>query len=150
MFPNGHENDKYSCDHGLQQGLENQLFLQIKVLLFLFHSLLTRYTTGEITNLMEVDSQRFQDLTSYICLLFFSFLSYLQTLWSGPFQIILALSLLLNYVWNKTQRRAFLDGMACFCGSDRDSDHDSCFQDHFKETQNHSSIFLSNRIFEKS
>ncbi|KAK8805623.1 hypothetical protein WA158_002279 [Blastocystis sp. Blastoise] len=45
-----------------------------------------KYTTGEITNFMEVDSQRFQDLTSY-----------LQTLWSGPFQIIVCLVML---YWN--------------------------------------------------
>ncbi|KAK8801165.1 hypothetical protein WA158_001935 [Blastocystis sp. Blastoise] len=43
----------------------------------------TLYSTGQITNLMEVDSQRFQDLTSY-----------LQTLWSGPFQIIVCLGML--------------------------------------------------------
>ena len=35
------------------------------------------YNQGEIMNLMEVDSQKFQDITSY-----------LQTIWSGPFQIV--------------------------------------------------------------
>ena len=44
-------------------------------------------------NLMEVDSQKFQDITSYLlCLLLTP--SYLQTLWSGPFQIIVSLILL--------------------------------------------------------
>ena len=35
------------------------------------------YNQGEIMNLMEVDSQKVQDITSY-----------LQTIWSGPFQIV--------------------------------------------------------------
>ncbi|KAK8795899.1 hypothetical protein WA171_003866 [Blastocystis sp. BT1] len=43
----------------------------------------SRYNQGEIMNLMEVDSQRFQDITSY-----------LQTLWSGPFQIIVSIVML--------------------------------------------------------
>lgn len=38
-------------------------------------------------NLMEVDSQKFQDTTSY-----------LQTIWSGPFQIIGSLILLWRQV----------------------------------------------------
>ncbi|KAK8830238.1 hypothetical protein WA577_005927, partial [Blastocystis sp. JDR] len=42
-----------------------------------------KYTEGEIMNLMEVDSQKIQDITSY-----------LQTIWSGPFQIIVSLVLL--------------------------------------------------------
>ena len=42
-----------------------------------------QYSQGEIMNLMEVDSQKFQDITSY-----------LQTIWSGPFQIIGSLILL--------------------------------------------------------
>ncbi|XP_059142742.1 multidrug resistance-associated protein 1-like isoform X2 [Physella acuta] len=37
-------------------------------------------TVGEIVNLMSVDAQRFMDLTTY-----------LHTIWSGPFQIIVAL-----------------------------------------------------------
>jgi ABC-type multidrug transport system fused ATPase/permease subunit len=37
-------------------------------------------TVGEIVNLMSVDAQRFQDVTTY-----------LHTLWSGPFQIALCL-----------------------------------------------------------
>ena len=28
-----------------------------------------KYSQGEIVNLMEVDSQKFQDITSYICIL---------------------------------------------------------------------------------
>ncbi|CAF4606534.1 unnamed protein product [Rotaria socialis] len=40
-------------------------------------------TTGEIVNLMSIDASRFGDLTSYI-----------HVLWSGPFQIVLALVLL--------------------------------------------------------
>ncbi|CAF1543369.1 unnamed protein product, partial [Didymodactylos carnosus] len=40
-------------------------------------------TTGEIVNLMAIDAQRFQDLTSYI-----------HILWSGPMQIIISLVLL--------------------------------------------------------
>ena len=48
-------------------------------------------------NLMEVDSQKFQDITSYfLCLLLTR--SYLQTLWSGPFQIIVSLILLWRQV----------------------------------------------------
>ena len=48
-------------------------------------------------NLMEVDSQKFQDITSYLlCLLLTP--SYLQTLWSGPFQIIVSLILLWRQV----------------------------------------------------
>ena len=39
-------------------------------------------------NLMEVDSQKFQDITSY-----------LQTIWSGPFQIIGSLILLWRQVF---------------------------------------------------
>ncbi|KAI9139662.1 multi drug resistance-associated protein MRP [Paraphysoderma sedebokerense] len=39
-----------------------------------------KYTTGEIVNHMSVDAQRFNDTTSY-----------LHILWSGPFQISLAL-----------------------------------------------------------
>lgn len=42
-----------------------------------------RYTTGEIINLMSVDASRLQDLTAYM-----------NTTWSGPFQIIVALVLL--------------------------------------------------------
>lgn len=42
-------------------------------------------TTGDIVNLMSVDTQRLQDLTQYG-----------QTLWSGPFQIILCLVSLHN------------------------------------------------------
>ena len=37
-------------------------------------------TVGEIVNLMSVDAQRFMDL-----------MTYLHTIWSGPFQIIVAL-----------------------------------------------------------
>ncbi|CAF3640789.1 unnamed protein product [Rotaria sordida] len=40
-------------------------------------------TTGEIVNLMSIDASRFGDITSYI-----------HVLWSGPFQICLALVLL--------------------------------------------------------
>lgn len=40
-------------------------------------------TVGEIVNLMSVDAQKFQDLMTYI-----------NTIWSGPFQIIVALSFL--------------------------------------------------------
>ena len=48
-------------------------------------------------NLMEVDSQKFQDITSYfLCLLLTR--SYLQTIWSGPFQIIVSLVMLFNEV----------------------------------------------------
>lgn len=49
-------------------------------------------TTGDIVNLMSVDTQRLQDLTQYG-----------QTLWSGPFQIVLCLvslhGLLGNSMW---------------------------------------------------
>ena len=41
-------------------------------------------------NLMEVDSQMFQSITSY-----------LQTLWSGPFQIIVSVVLLCQQVGGK-------------------------------------------------
>jgi hypothetical protein len=37
-------------------------------------------TVGEIVNLMSVDAQRFMDLTTYV-----------HTIWSAPFQIIVAL-----------------------------------------------------------
>ena len=47
----------------------------------------SQYSQGEIMNLMEVDSQVFQNITSY-----------LQTLWSGPFQIIGSLILLWRQV----------------------------------------------------
>lgn len=46
-------------------------------------------TTGDIVNLMSVDTQRLQDLTQYG-----------QTLWSGPFQIILCLVSLHNLLGN--------------------------------------------------
>uniref|UniRef100_H2Z8F9 Uncharacterized protein n=1 Tax=Ciona savignyi TaxID=51511 RepID=H2Z8F9_CIOSA len=42
-------------------------------------------TVGEVVNLMSVDAQRFMDL-----------MSYLNIVWSGPFQIILAL----YFLWN--------------------------------------------------
>ena len=45
------------------------------------------FNQGEILNLMEVDSQMFQNITSY-----------LQTLWSGPFQIIVSVVLLFQQV----------------------------------------------------
>lgn len=49
-------------------------------------------TTGDIVNLMSVDTQRLQDLTQYI-----------NILWSGPFQIIICLAslhgLLGNAMW---------------------------------------------------
>lgn len=46
-------------------------------------------TTGDIVNLMSVDTQRLQDLTQYG-----------QTLWSGPFQIILCLASLYGLLGN--------------------------------------------------
>lgn len=46
-------------------------------------------TTGDIVNLMSVDTQRLQDLCQYG-----------QTLWSGPFQIILCLVSLHNLLGN--------------------------------------------------
>ena len=46
-------------------------------------------TAGEIVNLMSVDAQRLQDL-----------LPYLNTLWSGPFQIVIALVFLHNELGN--------------------------------------------------
>lgn len=46
-------------------------------------------TTGDIVNLMSVDTQRLQDLTQYG-----------QTLWSGPFQIVLCLASLHNLLGN--------------------------------------------------
>lgn len=46
-------------------------------------------TTGDIVNLMSVDTQRLQDLTQYG-----------QTLWSGPFQVILCLVSLHNLLGN--------------------------------------------------
>ena len=48
-------------------------------------------------NLMEVDSQKFQDITSYLLILSLTH-SYLQTIWSGPFQIIVSLVMLFNEV----------------------------------------------------
>ena len=48
-------------------------------------------------NLMEVDSQKFQDITSYLLGLSLT-PSYLQTIWSGPFQIIVSLVMLFNEV----------------------------------------------------
>ena len=53
----------------------------------------SRYNQGEIMNLMEVDSQRFQDITSWE-LITHLIVSYLQTLWSGPFQIIVSIVML--------------------------------------------------------
>ena len=44
-------------------------------------------------NLMEVDSQRFRDITSWE-LITHLIVSYLQTLWSGPFQIIVSIVML--------------------------------------------------------
>lgn len=46
-------------------------------------------STGDIVNLMSVDTQRLQDLTQYG-----------QTLWSGPFQIVLCLVSLHNLLGN--------------------------------------------------
>lgn len=46
-------------------------------------------TTGDIVNLMSVDTQRLQDLCQYG-----------QTLWSGPFQIVLCLASLHNLLGN--------------------------------------------------
>ena len=40
-------------------------------------------TVGEIVNLMSVDAQRFMDL-----------MTYLHTIWSGPFQIIVSVIML--------------------------------------------------------
>ena len=48
----------------------------------------SQYSQGEIMNLMEVDSQVFQNITSY-----------LQTLWSGPFQIIVSIIILFQQVF---------------------------------------------------
>ena len=48
----------------------------------------SQYSQGEIMNLMEVDSQVFQNITSY-----------LQTLWSGPFQIIVSIIILFQRVF---------------------------------------------------
>ena len=56
-----------------------------------------RYNQGEIMNLMEVDSQKFQDITSYSLHSSLHIPSYLQTIWSGPFQIVGSLILL----WGK-------------------------------------------------
>lgn len=42
-------------------------------------------TVGEIVNLMSVDAQKFMDI-----------MTYLNMLWSGPFQIIVALAMLWN------------------------------------------------------
>uniref|UniRef100_H2YLY3 Multidrug resistance-associated protein 1 n=1 Tax=Ciona savignyi TaxID=51511 RepID=H2YLY3_CIOSA len=44
-------------------------------------------TVGEVVNLMSVDAQRFMDL-----------MTYLNTVWSGPFQIILAMYFLWQYL----------------------------------------------------
>lgn len=56
-------------------------------------------TSGEIVNLMAVDSQRFQDL-----------LMYLNLIWSAPFQIILAVLLLYRELgWS------VFAGVACMC-----------------------------------
>ena len=46
-------------------------------------------STGDIVNLMSVDTQRLQDLTQYV-----------QIAWSGPFQIILCLASLYNILGN--------------------------------------------------
>lgn len=56
-----------------------------------------QFNQGEIMNLMEVDSQKFQDITSYLLVLSLTH-SYLQTIWSGPFQIIVSLILLWRQV----------------------------------------------------
>ena len=56
-----------------------------------------QFNQGEIMNLMEVDSQKFQDITSYLLVLSLTH-SYLQTIWSGPFQIIVSLVMLFNEV----------------------------------------------------
>ena len=53
----------------------------------------SRYNQGEIMNLMEVDSQRFQDITSWAWITELIG-SYLQTLWSGPFQMIVSVIML--------------------------------------------------------
>lgn len=43
----------------------------------------SQYTSGQINNLMSVDGMKLQNLTGY-----------LQTIWSGPFQIIISITLL--------------------------------------------------------
>ena len=53
----------------------------------------SRYNQGEIMNLMEVDSQRFQDITSWD-LSVHLIASDLQTLWFGPLQIIVSIIML--------------------------------------------------------
>lgn len=45
------------------------------------------FSTGEITNLMSIDAQRFMEIVPY-----------LNTLWSGPFQFMLAIYFLYNLV----------------------------------------------------
>lgn len=75
LFPNWFTSSIFLCDYGVN-------------VCYMFHSRYNKslrlstasraqYSQGEIMNLMEVDSQKFQDITSY-----------LQTIWSGPFQII--------------------------------------------------------------
>ena len=49
-------------------------------------------TVGEIVNLMSVDAQRFMDLTTY-----------LHVIWSGPFQISVAL----YFLWQTLGPSAF-------------------------------------------
>lgn len=73
-------------------------------------------------NLMEVDSQMFQSITSY-----------LQTIWSGPFQIIVSIVLLFQQVgrWVYTLTLAWMVHIWRCSSDDRD---DPIRSFHFKET----------------
>lgn len=54
-------------------------------------------STGDIVNLMSIDTQRLQDLCQYG-----------QTIWSGPFQIILCLASLYNLLGNSMWAGVFI------------------------------------------
>ena len=58
----------------------SEIFLKNFQMLRLSSSARRTSTVGEIVNLMAVDAQRFMDLMTYI-----------HTIWSGPFQIALSL-----------------------------------------------------------
>ena len=80
----------------------------------------SQYSQGEIMNLMEVDSQVFQNITSY-----------LQTLWSGPFQIIVSIIILFQQVFLFTLT-LYLAWMVylwwCSCYDPHDSVWSACFE----------------------
>ena len=60
-----------------------------------------QYSQGEILNMMDDDSEKLEDLSTWVKQSVFTS-RYIQTIWSGPFKIIVAVVMLYKHVTHFT------------------------------------------------